>query len=162
MFMMMKKQRKAQMEMIGLVVIIIMMSLGLMFYLILTTTTEQPSKKKVFSSNQLSTNFVIALHNTETTCGLETSRLIYHCASGSVGTCSGRTYCNYLEDEIDTVLNRTLDKWQVPYNLRIKETDIKFKNKNCTEEDERFKITSQPIPLTPDPRDAEIRLFICK
>jgi len=174
----MRKNKKAQMEIIGLAVIVIMLSFGLIFAL--KVMMKPPSKiQESFAQKQLSQNTIDAMIKSSTNCrGLDLQELIIDCANSAQGgriECSGIRSCNFVKMSMEQILDRTLDEWAVPYRLRayignevlIGEpgNEIYFENLECGQgiEDRKVDVVSpgiQPLPIQSG--TLTIMLEICK
>ncbi len=115
-------KKRGQMEIIGLAVIVIMLSFGLIFAL--KTMIKPPSKiQESFAQKQLSQNMIDAMIKSSTNCrSLDLQELLIDCANSGLGgriECSGVKSCTFVRGAMETILERTLDEWAVPYRLRV-------------------------------------------
>ncbi|MBW2993069.1 hypothetical protein KY317_00670 [Candidatus Woesearchaeota archaeon] len=124
--------KKSQLEIVGLVVIVILISLALLFYLQFSLRSA-PEIKKTYTNSQLASNMVNALLETSTECdGNTIATLLSDCAMDFEGsyTTGGNLHCEtaktelpdsciFVENTIQNLLGKTLNKWNVKYQLNI-------------------------------------------
>lgn len=131
------KNKKAQAEMIGLVVIVILLTVGMLF--MAQFALNQDQDKKTFTRKGLAYSTMSAIMKAELTC--EDSRsgstkilsieqdLLEDCAEhyASMGSssytysdyqCSGLHSCEFLNQEVEFILNETLGQWSKNYQLQ--------------------------------------------
>jgi len=123
-----KLNKKAQMEMIGLVVIVILITLGMLF-LAQFALKEKPDKK-VFTRKGLAYSSMSAVLKTTVECGGPVQigeKLIEACAvsKGTAGqsqlSClAGRDSCRFVEEIIKELLKSTLGAWGKRYEFTSK------------------------------------------
>lgn len=119
----------AQMEMIGLVVIVILITLGMLF-MAQFALKEEPHKK-VFTRKGLASSAMASIMKTtlqEPNCeGLQLEGdLLEDCAEGfKFGSyyqsrrpyCGGKNSCEFLEEFVPELLNKTLGSWNKRYHF---------------------------------------------
>ena len=131
--------KKAQMEMIGIVVIVILVTLGMLF--MAQFAFKEDKTKKVFTAQGLAASTLGALFKTTVTeldCVDQFSEaalpaigeeLLEDCALnwetkdepiGSLYTCGGMHTCKFLEIRATTLLNDTLGEWGKKYQFSAK------------------------------------------
>ncbi len=158
--------KKGQMEIMGLAVIVVLLALAMFFVVAFKSNgPETTSVQKTYSDKELATNFIVTLIDTHIGCEkLTIDDLIHDCAVDNKIYCQGKKSCEFLDDSINLLLDETLKKWGVKYNLTIEETTepLTFVN-DCSAYDETRVVGFQPIPLFPDRAyNAIIKLKICK
>lgn len=162
--------RKAQLEIIGLVVIVLIISLAMMFYLSYASNDATSSKQsvyKTYSHNELSVSFLSALSDTSVCGDINFEDLVSDCGIRNRVICPGtKTSCEQLDEIIVTIKNETLDKWDFAYGLTINFTTsreaIEYIKYNCTRNTVgRGAPGVFPIAYYPTPGDAILELGIC-
>jgi hypothetical protein len=157
-------KRKTQMEMMGLVVIIVLIALILLFVIQFIILKEPTSARTAYAHSKLSANTLNTLLKTTTECqGLSTTQLLQDCSNyyltpSEQANCNGQTSCQYVENEIGTMLENSLEQWKVPYNFTVhlidREVKITKSYGDCSgERKSAFQPLSQP--------NMNIRLDIC-
>ncbi len=126
------------MEIMGLGVLVVLIALGMLIYLSTSSTKEQETPQKSFSQRQLGINFLTAYKEVSVDCGLNQvniEELVKYCALNSSFTCYGETHCKVLNDTTTEILTKSLDEWNVKYNLSIEDIPYIYTSNfaNCTE-----------------------------
>jgi len=156
--------KKAQLEMIGLVIIVIIVITALMIYTIYKMSNPPQNLPKRYMNKQLATNFLVSiLHTSVKDCyNLSLADLIVDCANTfpSISCQDYRGSCEVVNKTIFNILNQTLIDWGVSFNLSIERTPIRFVNLGCdsrvTSKEQGFEI----LPLNSF-ENVEIILDIC-
>ena len=144
----MVKSTKAQMEIMGLLVIIILLSIGMLFTVNYMIHKKPSNVKKTFTENQMASNILSAILKTSTPqnpgdqlyCSkTDFTELLQDCAQFETVQCSNGQYsCEYAEEQITNMLNKTLAKYNKPYRLKAWRVNGKelfeIVNLQCTEE----------------------------
>lgn len=141
--------RKAQIEIMGLIVIVILLTLGMVFTISLKADQPKKEIKKTFNDDQLSSNFILAFLETSTGCrSYNMEHMIQDCAVENNTPCDGLTSCKYLNKTLKTFLGKTLDVWGTKYALKIEgmALEIKF-NSSCGPDDDKD-TTFQPVSIS--------------
>ena len=162
----MKKNKKAQMEMMGLVVIIVLAALAMLFVIQFIFIRETTTVQKTYSHTQLAANTLNAITKiTARDCkGQDLTELLQDCAAyqyqGGLIICNdGSTKsCEYVQVAIKEIIENTLDVWNKQYNLSIDLAKIEFSNGNCRGE-RQTKIYPIPVPQLDEPM--LLRLDVC-
>jgi len=128
--------RKAQMEMIGLVVIVILITLGMLF--LAQFALKESPKKKIFTRKGLAYSTMSAIMKTsviEPTCFVDYvgeaslrigKDILEDCARHadsspfgySLYECKGKHSCIFLNETVNKLLNSTLGKWNKRYEFK--------------------------------------------
>lgn len=180
---MLKKNRRGQTEMIGLVVIVIMLTLGMLF-LAKFALQEEPTKK-IFTRKGLAYSTMSAVMKTELECydSLHSNDpnelkiqadLLEDCAKTVIHSSTGDIYCygyssscDLLEEKVSSLLNATLGEWQKNYLFSSEVlvgsdsfTVIEIDSGGCSSSTERDSSGLFPIYVT-DVGLIESVLYIC-
>jgi hypothetical protein len=154
-------QRKAQLEMIGLVIIVIIVITALLIFTVYKLTTPNKNIQKTYLNKETAINFLVSIGkiNVKECHDLKLSEIIAACAGGSPVGCYDYTSCEMANMTLADILNQTLVEWGVSFNLSIEGTEISFANLDCdskaTEQVQGF----EQIPLNPG--SVEMTLTIC-
>ncbi|MBU0665816.1 MAG: hypothetical protein ABIC91_01365 [Nanoarchaeota archaeon] len=153
------------MEIMGLMVIVVLIAISIFFMVSFRSNNQPTTIKKDYSDTQLGTNFILAILKVDTECqGLNIEELIKDCATQNRVSCSGISGCEYLNQSIDFLLNKTLYNMSTRFNFTIEKAKIPISFANeCEMSDESTTTGFQPIPLYPLRNDnAFVKLKICK
>jgi hypothetical protein len=155
---------RGQMEIMGLAIIVILITIGLLFALIWMAKTPpaqlQRAKESVLAANFLNT----MLGTTVTDCNdRTTSELLQDCAlTGGINKCGEATSCERANEAIRQMLDATLKKWGLKYNLAITGMPVleqmSFGTEPCKGEREE---KTTPLPVEIGLR-ASLTLQICR
>lgn len=173
--------RKAQMEIVGLVVIVILITLGMLFFAMFAV--KESPQKKVFTRKGLAASTMTALMKTtvsEPDCSENIVKLqmekdvLDDCAKHfryetSYYTCKGMHSCNYFRLMAEDLLNQTLGGWNKNYELQV------WLNNPDGEDEEiilpriaagggcekKERDTSRPFPLSTDAGTVNSILYLC-
>lgn len=109
----------------GLLVIVILVSIILFFFLTFSLNNEENDfvETTEFVEGQTTGSLGSAILETTTSCGYNIRGLVEDCAVEKQITCGEMTSCSYVSQEIDLMLERTLDVWGINYKLDIKKND---------------------------------------
>jgi len=167
--------KKAQTEIIGLVVIVIIVSIAMLFYLSYATGKGETSTRdniyKEYTNNELSVSFIQTLLKTSIeNCGdASFEDLVYDCGTKRQITCTtGFNSCEQANKTVRTILNETLDEWDLAYGFSIiyshtRQEHIETYNcSNQNEEIDRAALGLFLIPYFPQPGNARLELGICR
>jgi len=115
----MVKQKKAQLEIFGLMIVIVLVMLGIFFAIKFVLLDPAPTLKQDYNRVQLSSNFGVALlQSSSDDCrGIDFSELITDCAEFQTISCDGKRSCDYINTTLDSILKDTLDLWKVKYHI---------------------------------------------
>jgi hypothetical protein len=122
--------KKAQMEMIGLVVIVILITLGMLF--MATFALKKDPQKKVFTRKGLAYSTMSAIMKTSITCEEESgithpalgNDLLEDCAQNKDNLefcqyqCGGVDCCQFTQDTIADLIDQTLGDWNKRFEFR--------------------------------------------
>ncbi len=117
--------KKAQMEMIGLAIVVILVALGMFLYAEFSITPKtSSSQSQSFQQNQLATNFVNALLNSEANCvgsSATFSDVLYGIEQPAANTlqCGSGDLTSYFNDTVSSLLNQTLSTWGYHYEFTV-------------------------------------------
>lgn len=175
---MMKFQKRAQMELIGIAVVVMLVSLGLIFAIKFEVTKPKRDIKQAFTQKELAQNFVTTLLSTSTGCrNNDVSDLILDCiksdpTAGQIGriTCSleGEQLdsCAFYKRVAEQMLDKTLKTWFRDYRLEVVSPDMTLdEDKLITNSSEFYRCrSSKPgwgyIPLFGG-KTITVRLDVC-
>ncbi|MBW2965812.1 hypothetical protein KY342_01770 [Candidatus Woesearchaeota archaeon] len=111
---MIKRNKKSQVEIMGLIVIVILLAVAMIFILQFTIS-RRPTTIKTYSHAEIAENTLTAMLQTTTNCdGLTISELLKKCAEPIP---EYRGYCDCLDRTVDDILSKTLDEWNIEYRL---------------------------------------------
>ncbi|MFC1723434.1 hypothetical protein ACFL0V_04815 [Nanoarchaeota archaeon] len=139
-------QRKAQMEIFGLMIVVILLIIGVLFAVKFVVLKKPPEVKESFSRTQLASNLGLTLMDTNTKdCrGTALKDLMTDCAEwpemdGTISCDDGTKSCEYAKNAIEQILNSTLNTWRVKYELKAgtskkpEDQIFYFNNRECTD-----------------------------
>lgn len=121
---MMKKSKKAQMEIMGLLVIVILITVILLIVVTLdvTNTGSSQSEQTSFAQEQLTGTIGITIMETTTECTADKEpirELAANCIFSDITCVDGTSACEYLNRTIKEITEQTLDKTGLNYSLTI-------------------------------------------
>lgn len=172
----MKKAKKGQTEIFGLVVIILLISVAMLFVITFLIKKEPSTLKKEFQQEEIGANWLNAfLKTTAAECnGADMTDLIIDCAENHetpLITCNSGvdTSCNYLYDKSQYLLGVSLDTWgYTKYNLYMEKKpnypgliDDKYiinKVEHCSRNTEK-RVSPYIIPVSAG--QVNVKLEIC-
>jgi hypothetical protein len=153
--------KKAQLEMVGLVMIVVIVIIVLLIFMVMRLTTEPKDIRKEYLSKEMANDFLVAAlrTNVEDCDGESVLRLAADVSKTLPAiVCNDRPSKVVLKETLKELLNKTLDDWGVDYNLTLKEGNINF-NQGCQNIETRDR-AYQIIPLYPG--QTQITLDICR
>jgi hypothetical protein len=115
--------KKAQMEIMGLVVIVILVALGMLFAIKYFAFKEPSDTKQKFVYEEQTSNMLAAMLKTNICKGKETiESLLIDCAEGEAIICNnGKTSCQEANDTIESIILGTLEgPWNQNYQFTVK------------------------------------------
>ncbi len=119
----MKKNKKSQLEIMGLVVIVILLTIGMLFMVKFVITRKPSEIKKTYTQTQMASNMLSAiLKSTAKDCmNVDMTELLQDCVSGESIICpdGGNSSCDYVMNTIEGMLNSTLGEWKTEYDFRV-------------------------------------------
>jgi hypothetical protein len=154
--------RKAQIEMIGLVIIVIIIITALLIFLAYRVSRPRDTIKRAYMNQEIANNMLITMTkvNVEECHNMSLANLLADCARGYYSiNCIDRTSCEAANDTIRDILSHTLDAWSLAYSMEAEDAGIKFSTPDCgpgKEKDQAFEI----LPLSPG--QMEVTLDVCK
>ena len=163
--------RKAQIEMMGLVVIVVLVTIILLFYISFRINSDENMQKsepkQEYTEKQLATNYIQAVLKTTTRCeGMNIQQLLQDCALYRNLVCPMGDSCAQINATLDNLTNRSMDIWQTSYLFKIKHRDrlIYSKSKHGCDETKTAEATGfQPITLWPEDSQAiMVTLRVCR
>jgi len=146
----MKKNKKSQAEIVGLVIIVLLITIGILFFVKFVVLKEPSDTKNTFINSELANNMLDVLLRTTTDCKESSvSDLFQDCATFKKIGCDGLDSCEKVNETIELILTRSLDKWSKQYEFRAyksndKEHPISSYGKCATNADRESK--TYPIP----------------
>ncbi|MCF7861067.1 hypothetical protein K9M79_02390 [Candidatus Woesearchaeota archaeon] len=166
------KQKKSQMEVLGLAFVVILIMLGLFFIVILDANKEVSTQRTDFMFKQRASNMINSIiHSSTKDCNNnKIEDLMRDCANGGTVICdNGENSCEYVNSTLEYIFNQTLDIW-VPtgyafnvssesgmhtYIMKPDRVTGRSCSRNYTGENSLF-----PIPL--DPGYLYVNIYLCK
>ena len=120
------QNKKAQIEIIGLLVLVIIISIALFFVLSfsLNENSDQQNQQTVtFADIQAITGIGSVILETDTECGYDIKALAVDCATTQQIDCNSnsetQSSCVYVQQTIQKILDETLTLWGYSYQLRV-------------------------------------------
>jgi len=146
----MRKNKKSQAEIVGLVIIVLLITIGLLFVVKFVVLREPSDVKKTFVHSELASNMVKVLLETTTTCKESSVKdLFQDCAAFKRINCEELDSCEMVNDTIGKILTNSLDKWNKQYEFRAYKSNYKehpiSSYGNCAKNADRESAT-YPIP----------------
>ena len=114
------KHKKTQMEIMGLAIVVILVSLGFLFVLKFNVLKKPAETHKDFIQSEMASNFLNSLlRTTSKDCyDLSFTEIFQDCGKESLFTCeNGKDTCNYIKDQTQELLSKTLDQWSIQYGF---------------------------------------------
>ena len=168
------RNRKSQMEIMGLMVVVILLIVGVLFAIKFVVLKKPPQVRQTFSRTQMASNTGLALmaSSTANCSGTAVKDLLIDCAewpeAGGTITCDdGTMACDYVNRTMMYILNQTLDSWQVKYYFAADTSKSKdpedqlfyFSNRGCRKglpgESESFFLPTSRGIMT-------LKIFVCE
>lgn len=125
--MVLKINKKSQMEIMGLLVIILLLAIAMLFTVRYMIHREPSEAKKSFTESQMASNIMSAILKTSTPLDIsdplychkvDFTELLQDCATfKSIDCYNGMGSCRYAETYITEMLEKTLAKWNRPYRF---------------------------------------------
>lgn len=157
----MRKNKKSQAEIVGLVIIVLLITIGLLFVVKFVVLKEPSDVKKTFVHSELASNMINVLLKTTTECkGSSVTELFQDCAAFKRITCGGVDSCEKVNDTIGIILTNTLEEWNKQYEFRayIPGKDPISSYGRCAQRADR---ESKTYPIPTDMGTLFIKLDIC-
>lgn len=153
-------QKKAQLEMIGLIVIVVIVLIAIMIYMVFKMNSTPQNIKRMYMNQASANNFLMAMSKVSIEeCPSHTlGGLIIDCAGMREVICGAKDSCEMSKHVLGGLLNSTLEKYGLSYNLTIQDVGITIANDGCNSKkpgDRGFQI----LPLNPG--HVELTLKIC-
>jgi len=159
--------KKAQVEIIGLVLIVLIITIAMLFYLSYSVDDKINPEKSAYNkytNTELSVSFIQSLLDTSE-CGTNVQELIVNCARFKNIRCGTKTSCEQLNETITNVLNLTLDKWGTSYWLVVdfdEYSNLTYFTPDCKPNAKIAGTNSPGIqPISLFPGEAYVKLAIC-
>lgn len=161
-----QKNKKAQIEIMGLLVIVILVSLVIFFALSfnLKNAVNEAPVKQDFKDAQTTGNFGTTLLETTTNCSRSIRDLLSDCAFTQEVICSGQNSCELANNTMNMILEETLDKWNYNYTLQISsdtKTVTNFNKTGC-DASKTNRITTDITPFGTTFSSMKLTLRICR
>jgi hypothetical protein len=117
-----KKQKKAQIETMGLLVVVVLVSLILFFVLAFNLKKDpgEQSEKEVFEETQAISNIGTTMLETTSSCEWTVRELLEDCAYRKEIVCKGNLSCVEANNTMTKILDLTLNEWDYAYNIVVK------------------------------------------
>ena len=117
----MKKNKKSQMEIMGLAIVVILITLAMIFVVRFVIFKKPAEFKKSFTQAELASNTINTFLKTKSkNCnGLSMTELLQDCGQSQSIYCeNGKVSCKYVNDTAAEVFSKTLDSWNVDYEFK--------------------------------------------
>ncbi len=163
----MKKNKKSQAEIVGLVIIVLLITIGILFVVKFVILKEKPNTKTNFVHSELAYNMVNVMLKTTTDCKKSSvTELFKDCASISPRIdCDGdgiSDSCKKVNETIELILIDSLKKWRNQYEFRAyKPTDEEHPISSYGICAKRANVASATYPVAIDTGTLSVRLDIC-
>lgn len=161
-------QKKAQIEILGLLMVMVLLSLGMLFVLRFVLLKPAENVQATFADVEMAQNMITSLLKVTTTCkDLSMTELFEDCARyESIDCGDGNTSCTYLNRTLPGIFNQTFGAWHRKYTFNATIATIPPRNVlsvegNCSAAALKEKPGLQPIPLASG-APLMIRLDLCK
>ena len=157
----MRKNKKSQAEIVGLVIIVLLITIGLLFVVKFVVLKKPSDVKKTFVHSELASNMVNVLLKTTTDCkGSSVTELFQDCAAFKRINCEGFDSCEKVNDTIRIILTNTMEEWNKQYEFRayIPGNDPISSYGSCAPRADR---ESKTYPIPTDWGTLFIKLDIC-
>lgn len=161
----MRKNKKSQAEIVGLVIIVLLITIGLLFVVKFVILREPSDIKKGFVHSELASNMINVLLKTTTDCKKSSvTDLFKDCAAPIPKIdCNDDNIpdsCEKVNETIEWILTRSLEKWKNQYEFKayIPGNEPISSYGSCAKKSDR-ESTTYPIPT--DWGTLFIKLDIC-
>ncbi len=116
----MKKNKKSQAEIVGLVIIVLLITMGLLFIVRFNLLNKPSTIETTFVHSKLASNTLNVLLKTTTDCeGSDVTELFQDCASlVSRIDCDGINSCDKVNEVVGDILSESLEKWNKKYEFK--------------------------------------------
>ena len=116
----MKKNKKSQAEIVGLVIIVLLITIGFLFVVKFVIMKEEPDTKKSFVHSELASNTLNVLLKTTTDCeGSDVTELFQDCAAMHPRIeCDEVSSYIKVNEVVGYILSESLDKWNKKYEFK--------------------------------------------
>jgi hypothetical protein len=156
-----RKNRKSQMEIMGLAIIFVLVILGVLFAIRFVLTKPETGLREGYIESRLAYNMVNAVRGVSTDChGATMERLVQDCAATMAINCKGMTSCDYAEQEIGKILMETLDVWGKDFEFTVtghpRVEGITFNNTRC-----RGELEAETQPIATKSGTVIMKLVLC-
>ena len=164
------KNKKSQVEIMGLLIIVILVVIILFVVIVFTTQKKSRTITKTYGNDQISNAFLLALLDTTSECDGQISLrdVIYDCAIDQLISCpsSDRTSCMYINESLRTILDSTLNLWGKEYIFEINHpVFVQYNNftfiNNCVNSSIIYREAPQFIPVYPRRDDIKVSIKVC-
>lgn len=173
--MMKTKNKRSQMEIMGLMIVVILLIVGVLFAVKFVVLKKPPETRQTFSRTQMASNMGLALmaSSTESCRGTAIKDLLIDCAewpeAGGTITCDdGTRSCYYVNQTIYDILNSTLGSWNVRYYMtagtskKADEQIIRFETAGCSADPSKARPGETESFFLPTNRGLlTLKIFIC-
>jgi hypothetical protein len=172
-----RKQKRSQMEIMGLMIVVLLLIVGVLFAIKFVVLKKPTEVRQTFSRTQLASNMGLAIMASTTyDCrGTAIKDLLIDCAEwpeeGGTITCDdGRKACNYVNETINGIINKTFNAWKTKYYMiagtrmhRIGQSDqiIYFYHPDCNPEKPRPG-ESESFFLPTNRGMLTLKIFVCE
>ena len=97
------ENKKAQIEMVGLLIVVILILVGVLFYIRLSLMGGEDNSEQSIKESIVASNLVLAMLKVEVCSDVKTADVIYSCDQG-LDICGGNA-CSLLEGEVGTIID---------------------------------------------------------
>ena len=115
----MKKNKKSQAEIVGLVIIVLLITIGFLFFVKFVIMREKPDTKESFVHSELASNTLNVLLKTTTNCErCDVTELFQDCAGFKRIECDEDSSCVKVNEVVEFILNESLEQWNKQYEFK--------------------------------------------
>lgn len=118
---------KAQTELLGMVMVVLLLSIALVFVIVFVVLVDSNDPSDEFRDKQLAFYLNSVMLETNTACnGLPLKRVIEDCyGQFRIQACGPvpQTSCQYANDVITDMLDKTIEPWYIDYIYTVKKRD---------------------------------------
>jgi hypothetical protein len=114
--------KRSQMEIMGLAIVVILFTIGMLFVVKLNIGKKPTGYKAEFTREQLVSNTLNALLNSNARdcSGMSISELLQDCGQVNPQVyCNGVVSCQYVKNTAEEIFSKTLDKWNYKYHFLV-------------------------------------------
>ena len=156
------KNKRAQTEAIGLIIIVMIVIIGMIFMMTRNSKNDYLERES-YSDPKLAQSFLNVLMETEIGNYGVMKDIISNCHDNRKKNLCGGDCCDYAKQTIKNSLALTLDEWQKPYFVTVKQNNkesFNISTEDCDRYSSGYKLGQYTIPAFP--KSIHIEMKICK